>query len=262
MIGIVVNSNKIGTSEVAETLSGELNTRKVLFSFFEEAGEARKTPEPLSCLISIGGDGTFLRAAEVAAELDVPIFGVNMGRIGFLTEVVPEKIPEAAEKLLRGDYTVEKRLLLDCSINGVKERTCLNDVLVSKSSFSGTTEVEVFCGRHRIGDAFCDGMLVSTPTGSTAYNLSAGGPVLYPNVDAMAVTPVCSHTVYFKPFVVSPDTELRILMRAEGSVAADGDRLASLQSGDTVSVIRSDRILKLIRFGETDVMNLIHEKLC
>ncbi len=124
----------------------------------------------------IGGDGSLLRFASVAAEHGVPILGVNLGRIGFLSEIAADEFTGALQKVRRGEYRLEERMMLCCSVNDCKCANCLNDVLVFKQSFSGTIQVDLICDEKDVGTVFCDGIIVSTPTGSTAYNLSAGGP--------------------------------------------------------------------------------------
>ena len=153
-------------------------------------------------------------------------------------------------------------MMLRCSLNGSPVQHALNDVLVSKSSFSGLTEMDVFVDRDRVGTVFCDGMLTATPTGSTGYTLSAGGPVLYADLDAIVVTPVCSHSVYIRPFVVKPESVISFEMRDSGFICIDGSQAAGLHSGDVVSVTRSDRTFRLIRFDHTNIAGLIREKLC
>ncbi len=260
MIGIVTNLGKQRTREAQKRLTDILDSKGVLYNTYTEASEIRgEIPE---CLITVGGDGSLLRAARYAVEHDVPVFGINLGRVGFLTEVKEDRMEEAVDRYLRHDYTEERRMMLHCSLNGRSVRHALNDVLVSKSSFSGLTEMDISVDSDRVGTVFCDGMLTATPTGSTGYTLSAGGPVLYADLDAIVVTPVCSHSIYIRPFVVKPESVISFEMRDSGFICIDGAQMADLHRGDTVNVTRSDRTFRLIRFDHTNIARLIREKLC
>ena len=214
-----------------------------------------------NCLVVLGGDGTLLRYARAAAVQDVPLLGVHMGRIGFLTETTVASFPEALDAVLRGDYTVEARRMLSCRVNGGEEILCLNDVLVFKSTFSGTADIRFSVDGMDAGRVFCDGMIACTPTGSTAYSLSAGGPVVVPGLDAIVVTPVCSHTLHVRPCVSRADAVWRFSVSGSGMVAADGAKCCDVQTGDEVAVTGADKTTKFIRFTPKNVFGLIEDKL-
>lgn len=212
-------------------------------------------------LVVIGGDGTLLRFASVAAQRDIPLLGVNLGRIGFLSEIALNEFSEAIVKIQRGDYRVEERMTLLCSINGAPFASCLNDVLISKQSFSGTIQIDMYCDGQSVGSVFSDGIIASTPTGSTAYNLSAGGPVVTQNLDSIVVTTVCSHTLHIRPIVSAPDAIWTFHVNGEGFVSGDGIKLSRVNPNDCISVTRSDRRVRFIRFREQNVFELIRQKL-
>ena len=212
-------------------------------------------------LVVIGGDGTLLRFASVAAQRDIPLLGVNLGRIGFLSEIALNEFSEAIVKIQRGDYRVEERMTLLCSINGAPFASCLNDVLISKQSFSGTIQIDMYCDGQSVGSVFSDGIIASTPTGSTAYNLSAGGPVVTQNLDSIVVTTVCSHTLHIRPIVSAPDAIWTFHVNGEGVVSGDGIKLSRVNPNDCISVTRSDRRVRFIRFREQNVFELIRQKL-
>lgn len=262
MIGIVTNLGKPRTLEAQNRLTDILERRGILYRTYTEASEISGCGDDLECVITVGGDGSLLRAATHAVERDIPVFGINLGRVGFLTEVKEDRMEDAVDRYLRHEYTEERRMMLHCRLNGETVNHALNDVLVSKSSFSGLTEMNVSVDRDRVGTVFCDGMLTATPTGSTGYTLSAGGPVLYADLDAIVVTPVCSHSVYIRPFVVKPESVISFEMRDSGFVCIDGTQAADLHAGDIVSVTKSDRTFRLIRFDHTNIAGLIREKLC
>ena len=212
-------------------------------------------------LVVIGGDGTLLRFASVAAQRDIPLLGVNLGRIGFLSEIALNEFSEAIVKIQRGDYRVEERMTLLCSINGAPFASCLNDVLISTQSFSGTIQIDMYCDGQSVGSVFSDGIIASTPTGSTAYNLSAGGPVVTQNLDSIVVTTVCSHTLHIRPIVSAPDAIWTFHVNGEGFVSGDGIKLSRVNPNDCISVTRSDRRVRFIRFREQNVFELIRQKL-
>ncbi len=212
-------------------------------------------------LVVIGGDGTLLRFASIAAQRDIPLLGVNLGRIGFLSEITLDEFTEAIVKIQRGDYRVEERMTLLCSINGAPFASCLNDVLISKQSFSGTIQIDMYCDGQSVGSVFSDGIIASTPTGSTAYNLSAGGPVVTQNLDSIVVTTVCSHTLHIRPIVSAPDAIWTFHVNGEGFVSGDGIKLSRVNPNDCISVTRSDRRVRFIRFREQNVFELIRQKL-
>ena len=224
--------------------------------------EALHLEEPApDLLVVIGGDGTLLRFASVSAQRDIPMLGVNLGRIGFLSEIALNDFPEAIAKIQQGDYRVEERMTLLCSVNGEPYASCLNDILISKQSFSGTIQVDIFCDGQAVGSVFSDGIIASTPTGSTAYNLSAGGPVVTQNLDSIVITAVCSHTLHIRPIVSAPDTIWTFRVNGEGFVAGDGIKLRRVSADDCIVVTRSDRRVKFIRFQDQNVFELIRQKL-
>ena len=230
--------------------------------FTLDCAEALAANEPApDLLVVIGGDGTLLRYAALSAENGVPILGVNLGRIGFLSEIALSEFEQAAQKIKRGEYHIETRMMLRCSINGEPYASCLNDILVSKKSFSGTILIDLYCDSQPVGSVFSDGIIASTPTGSTAYNLSAGGPVVTQNLDSIIITPVCSHTLHMRPVVSAPETIWTFHVNEEGFVAGDGMKLRAVNPDDQIVVTRSTRRAAFIRFQEQNIFSLIRQKL-
>ncbi len=260
-LGFAVNLEKEGVAAHREDLMREARENGYACAAFDRAEQLRHAAQTPDVLVVLGGDGSLLRFAAAAAELGLPILGVNLGRVGFLTEIPKSAFLSAIARIGRGDYRVEERMMLSCCAEGVPCAHCLNDILVFKHSFSGTVLVDVRCDDQLVGSVFCDGMLASTPTGSTAYNLSAGGPVVTQNLDSIAVTPVCSHTLYMRPVVSAPDSLWTFDVHSPGFVAADGVKMHELAAGGRVSVTGSDLRARFIRFGEQDVFSLIKQKL-
>jgi len=260
-IGFAGNLEKEGISEFRLQMM-EQASRMGDCAISLDGVEALRAEEPApDLLVVVGGDGTLLRFASAASEREIPLLGVNLGRIGFLSEIALDQFEDAMHKIHSGDFLTEERMMLRCSVNGEPYANCLNDVLVSKQSFSGTIHIDLICGDLPVGSLFCDGIIASTPTGSTAYNLSAGGPVVTQNLDSIVVTPVCSHTLHIRPVVSAPDVVWKFHVNGDGFVAGDGMRLRSVSPDDCIDVTRSDRRVKFIRFGEQNVFDLISRKL-
>ncbi|MEN6634874.1 MAG: NAD(+)/NADH kinase [Clostridiaceae bacterium] len=260
-IGFAGNLEKEGIAEFRVRLMEQasvLGEETVALDSIAALITEQPTPD---LLVVIGGDGTLLRFASVAAQKDIPLLGVNLGRIGFLSEIAVDEFSDAIEKIQRSEYRIEERMTLLCSINGTPFASCLNDVLISKQSFSGTIQVDMFCDGQEVGSVFSDGIIASTPTGSTAYNLSAGGPVVTQDLDSIIVTTVCSHTLHIRPIVSSPDAIWTFHVNGEGFVAGDGIKLSRVNPNDCISVTRSNRRVRFIRFQEQNVFDLIRQKL-
>lgn len=214
-----------------------------------------------SAIVAVGGDGNFIRTAQIACRNDVPLFGVNCGRVGFLTEWTEETFPEALKRIREGAYAIENRAMLSVGVNGEATRDCFNDLLVYKHSFSGVVQISLSIDGQEAGDLFGDGIVIATPTGTTGYSLSAGGPILSGELEAMVVTPICAHTLQFRPVVCSMDSSVSITMDGRGYLAADGDRFRAVSRGDRITVTRSDRVVKLMTFSTRNLFRLISEKL-
>lgn len=212
-------------------------------------------------IVAVGGDGNFIRTAQAACREGVPLFGVNCGRVGFLTEWTEETFPEALRLIREGAYSIESRAMLAVGVNGEPMRSCFNDLLVYKHSFSGVVQISLEINGQQAGDFFGDGLVIATPTGTTGYSLSAGGPILTDGLEAMVVTPICAHTLQFRPVVCSMDSSVTITMNGRGYLASDGDRFLTVSRGDRVTVTRSEHVTKLMTFRTRNLFRLISEKL-
>jgi NAD+ kinase len=260
-IGFAGNLEKEGIAELRGQLMLKAEAQHAVCLALNSAQEIREIPQAPDLLVVIGGDGTLLRLAAAAAERDIPILGVNLGRIGFLSEITAEQFSDTLQRIQAGEGFLEERMMLECRINGEEYPSCLNDVLISKKSFSGTIQVDLYCDNLSVGTVFSDGIIASTPTGSTAYNLSAGGPVVTQSLDSIVVTPVCSHTLHIRPIVSAPDSVWTFHVNGEGFVAGDGIKLRRVDPDDRITVTRSKQKSKFIRFCEQNVFDLISRKL-
>jgi len=225
--------------------------------------------EDLELAIVLGGDGTILRAAELVRGCAAPVLGINMGHVGFLAEIDRDDMDAAVRRVIARDYTVEERLALSVRVKDVDgtvvyETFALNEATVEKASRERMIEIVLEIDGLPLSSFGCDGMVVSTPTGSTAYNFSAGGPVIWPRVEAIAVVPLSAHALFAKPLVVSPDAAVAIEM-LEGTSGAgilwcDGRRSHDLPPGARVVVRRSSRPVRLARLHPTAFTNRLVRK--
>ncbi|GAB3229556.1 NAD kinase [Glycomyces halotolerans] len=219
-------------------------------------------------VLALGGDGTVLRSARLAAEADVPLLGVNFGRVGFLAEAETGELDTVVSRLLEGDYAVEERTTITVESTDADGSTtsswAFNDIAVEKAEPARMLEVFVEIDGSRIARYGCDGILCATPTGSTAHALSSGGPVVWPDVDALLVVPMNAHALFAKPMVIHSSSQIRIGVESAGtagSLITDGKPVAELTAGSTVTIRRSERPVKLVRMSERSFSSRLVTKL-
>lgn len=222
-------------------------------------------------LIAFGGDGTMLDAASIVAHSphDVPIIGVNLGRLGFLTEVGRSEMTEALGRIVRGETSTEARLLLEgCVRRGdavVARRFALNDIVVTRGALARMIEIDVDVDGEFVSHVKADGLIIATATGSTAYNLSAGGPILHPSADAVVLTPLAPHALTNRPVVLPASSQIQLRPAVEPEtdpvVTFDGQFGVPLQPGDTVEMVRAARVLRLLRTMSRTHFDMLREKL-
>jgi NAD+ kinase len=229
--------------------------------------EERDAAKRADLVIAIGGDGTLLHAARNVAARGVPLVGINRGRLGFLTDVSPEQLRDALDAILAGNYLAERRLTLAARLGKRAKGSlfALNDVVVQKRDtgrlLDFTTEVDnVFVNTHR-----GDGLIVATPTGSTAYALSCGGPIIQPNVDALVMVPICPHTLSDRPLVLPSSSEIRLTLDnaggSEAHVVCDGESLARMSAGDVLTISLAKQPVTLLHPREYNYYELLRSKL-
>jgi NAD+ kinase len=218
-------------------------------------------------LLVFGGDGTMLGVVRQIDGADAPILGINVGRLGFLTAVSSRDLESALEKLWRGDFVIETRPLIEatglCQARAIR-MSALNDIVISHGAVSRLIELNVSVNNKPLTRYRGDGLIVSSPTGSTAYSLSAGGPILSPDADVFAVTPICAHALSNRPVILSLRSVIRVELvskEMETIIAADGQLLANMAAGDSVTIRRSRRKVRLLHPGETSFFETIRQKL-
>ncbi len=216
-------------------------------------------------VITIGGDGTLLRGVRIAVPLDVPLLGVNTGRLGFLTEIETTAEGMArVRRVLHGDFVVEERLGLQASVNGGPPHFALNDVVVRRGAEARMAPFGLSLDGERTTHISADGIVVATPTGSTAYFLSAGGPIIAPAVDAFGVAALLPHTLFARPIIVPTSSTIQITCDSEivhANLETDGTVVSDLSSGDLVTVVRAPHSVKFARVADQAFFARLEDKL-
>ena len=226
-------------------------------------------PGEVDAMLTLGGDGTLLRAARIVEAHPVPILGINLGRLGFLTCCPVEALEDALVRLANGSYLVEPRMTLDARVLDVagRERAAwraLNDVVLHKGGFARVVTMWVQANGETVAHYSADGIVLATPTGSTSYNLSAGGPVVFPTLETLLVTPVSAHTLALRPLVLPPTAEITVRVEDgpdELLVTVDGQVGATFALGETLVVRRSAHSVPIVRFPESSFFATMREKL-
>ena len=253
--------------DLAPALNLELNYEEELHNV--AGGRLLDDPSALDALLTLGGDGTLLRGARIISPHPVPILGVNLGRLGFLTCCNADQLSNALMRFARRDYVAESRMALHARVidaRGTERRSwiALNDVVLHKGGFARVVRLAVAANGEPIATYGADGVVLSTPTGSTAYSLSAGGPVVFPTLESIVVTPVSAHTLAIRTVILPATVEVTLQADAgpeELLVTVDGQVGTSFLTGETLSVRRADRGVLIIRFPGTGFFNTLRQKL-
>jgi NAD+ kinase len=256
-VGFIVNDTIASAIEQAEKLARLLTSRGV--EVFESHSASPETSvkwtheDNLDLIFTFGGDGTILRAARMAAPLDVPLLGVNLGRVGFLTEMNPWQMEEKLSAILKGDYWIERRIMLRAELlRGdavVSTFIALNDIVASRAALSRVVNCTLTVNGAVVTKLVADGVIVATPTGSTAYSMAAGGPILHPELRNMVVTPIAPYLTVIKSMVLPDDShlDLHIDTDDEAYVTSDGQSSAALRDGDTIRITTAPFVCKFAR---------------
>lgn len=277
-VGIIVNPEKPKAHDVASQLLHLLEEKKVKVYIEPEVAERfnrleiqltkEQFPHHVQMIFVLGGDGTLLGIARQFAPYDIPILGINVGYLGFLSEAEPEDLSSAVDRLLDGDYYIEERLMLEAEMirdgKVLKHGIALNDVGIAKGSFSRMIDSSVYMDGMFVGKYSGDGVIISTPTGSTAYSLSCGGPIVSPDIQTILLTPICPHTLTSRPMVLPAESILEVKVFAhhtEMGVTIDGQLGYELQSGDIVRIQRSKHRTQLIKWKERSFFEVVRKKL-
>jgi len=275
-IGIIakLNSPK-ALSEVSELLPWlkkkgiEVFLEKELAKILNIPSNVSKSqlPSTSELLLVIGGDGTLLSAARIVAGTQIPVLGINAGSLGFMTESTIDEIYTLLEEILQDNFNVSKRMMLKVHIHRqgekIAEHLVLNDVVINKGALARIIDLETYVDKHYLTTYKVDGLIVSTPTGSTAYNLSAGGPIIYPTLEAIALTPICPHTLTNRPIIVPRTSEINVTLKSDTSVLAtlDGQVGVALKLDDIVQIKAAESSFYLVQSQVRTYFEILRTKL-
>lgn len=232
------------------------------------SASAREIADHCDILVVLGGDGTMIATARLVSGRGTPVLGVNLGTLGYLTEFSAEDVIPALELVMKGDYQVDQRMMLKWRVlrdgDTVGSSTALNDVVVNKSAIARIIDIECAVGPHYVTTYRADGLIVATPTGSTAYNLSAGGPIIAPGTEAISIAPICPHTLTNRPLVLPYFAEIRLRLNTreqEVMLTSDGQTGLPLMSGDQVEISKSENTFNTIAAKDRDYFEVLRSKL-
>lgn len=270
---VIANAGKSKAEETAEQVSSFFRRRGIESPvFFEDFSEQASYQEALTegagCAIVLGGDGTLLRAAGRLAAQKIPVLGINLGNLGFLTGAEYTGMEEALEALAAGRYRTEERMMLEVSVGGRVFDTALNDAVITRSGFSRIISVSIFVNGKPVCTYRGDGVIVATPTGSTGYNLSAGGPVVVPTTELILITPICPHSLNARGILVSGEDEVCLVVQEEKKtqdeeaiVTVDGQNAKKLAAEDRIVIRRSGEKAYFVQLNDHSFFDVLHRKL-
>ena len=275
-VGIISKPKIARAAEIVCTLTQWLTEHGIQFRCDEQTAAyadlpqsfpREQVPDGTELIIVLGGDGTLLSAARVVAGRDIPLLAVNLGHLGFLTAIQLADFYPHLDRALRGETRVERRAMIDCELvrdaETIASYCALNDVVITKSELARMIDLDTYVGDHFVAAYKADGLIVATPTGSTAYSLSAGGPVIFPSVGAFCITPICPHMLTNRPVIVPDTGTIRIVNHGDAGIylTVDGQVGEPLKAGDQVLCHASPNAIQLIRPPKLLFFDVLREKL-
>lgn len=265
--GVTVMADGEGISEDYESRDGRKESGEC-----ESRHSRAEALVDADCMIVLGGDGTVLQAARLTKRQRIPIIGVNLGTLGYMTEIETSALEESLERLISGDYIQESRMMLNGRISfldgGVREDWALNDIVISRSGSLQIIKFNIFVNGQFLNDYSADGVIVTTPTGSTGYNLSAGGPLVEPGAKLIMLTPICPHTLNQRSIILSCEDviEIEIPKCREGKgqtveASFDGSHMIPLRTGDRLRIVRSEETTEFLKLNQVSFLEVLHRKM-
>lgn len=253
-----------------------LETTYRIKQYVEEKGKQcvlavnrEQMPEDTECVLVLGGDGTLIRAARELRSCDVPLLGINMGTLGYLTEAEVQDLKETLDYVIESKPQIEERMMLKGTLlNGESENIALNDIVVTRAGVLRVIHFNVYVNGELLNTYHADGIIISTPTGSTAYNLSAGGPIVAPTASMIVITPICSHALNTSSIVLSAEDEI-VIEIGEGregsvekaSVAYDGECNIEMHTGDRIVIRKAEETTKLLKLSKVSFLEILRKKM-
>ena len=279
-IALITNDNSGAVKDTLNTVVDFLRTRAIRIVLDEycfammpgtklETGSARELARECDLGIAIGGDGTMLRAAHLLADRDVPLLGINRGRLGFLADIPAETVEEQLGQILDGNYVEDERFQLHCHVDRdgktIAASDAFNDVVIQKWNIAKLIELTTYVDQKLVNSQRSDGMIIASPTGSTAYALSGGGPILYPSLDALVLVPICPHTMSYRPIVIHGNSTVEVVVGTpeidHARLTCDGEIRSELAAGDRIVIHKKDRKIRLIHPANHDHFSILRAKL-
>ncbi len=277
-VALTLNPVKEGIHEKAALIIKLLKEKGITVFVSKETGlkglfgevvkDINSIKKEAELIISLGGDGTLFRTARDFSVEQIPLLGINVGGLGFLTEIPIENFKEGLESILSNNYRIEKRLMLQAFVvrkgKKIKSFTAFNDVVIGKSSFLRIVSLKTLVSGELVTTYLADGLIISTPTGSTAYSLSAGGPIVHPSLKAIILSPICAHTLAVRPLIVSSEEKIKVIPKSPHGktlLSIDGQIEYLLEEGDEVEIEKSPHEVKLIRLKESSFFKILRTKL-
>lgn len=276
VVGIISKPNIAQAADIVCGLLQWLDERGIRYRCDQQTAEyanlgefflREELPEGTDLVIVLGGDGTLLSAARVVAGRDIPLFAVNLGHLGFLTSIASEDLFPELERALRGEHRIGRRRMADCDLiredRVIASYSALNDVVITKSELARMIDLDTHVDDHFVAAYKADGLIIATPTGSTAYSLSAGGPVIFPSVAAFCLTPICPHMLTNRPVIVPDTSIIQILSHSEDGtwLTIDGQVGEPLEKNDRIICRSSSKTIQLIRPPKLLFFDVLREKL-
>lgn len=276
-VGIFAKKNHSEAPKLAQDICNRLHQRGISFLLepwlgkvldCEDVAAEETIPQQVDLIIVLGGDGTLISVARLVDGLQVPILGVNLGSLGFLTEITRHELSSMLEAVLSGQFTITDRMMLNVEIlrrgKLVEKHTLLNDAVINKGTLARIIDMETWVDGDYLTTFKADGLIVSTPTGSTGYNLAAGGPISYPGINSLVITPICPHMLTNRPLIVPSSSTIAIDISFADDVVyftGDGQVGTNLEPGDRVEIRQSDARTHLVKSPNRDYFEILRTKL-
>ncbi|MFC1749499.1 NAD(+) kinase [Pseudomonadota bacterium] len=279
-VGIISKFSDVTIGETIESLAKFLVARNIDVLLDESAAKTlaeteletvniHQLGERCDLAIVVGGDGTLLHTARTLSDYDIPLVGINLGRLGFLTDISPNDMLQRLDEILSGQYNEEKRFLLNSSVirdgETILSDNAFNDVVVHKWNSVRMIEFETYVNGLLVHNQRSDGLIVSTPTGSTAYALSGGGPIVHPSLNAIILVPICPHTLSNRPIVLDAESQIKLVVKDSDKphvrITLDGQTNHEIQDGDTIEIVKNSKPVRLIHPTDHDHYQILRAKL-
>lgn len=275
LFAVIANETKPGVKGLAKEVIGWLEDHQMTAFYVEDADpNCEKAGQPcqkdlaqVDFFLVLGGDGTLLNAGQTFLDYQIPFIGINFGNLGFLTSFEKKNLYQGLAAILSGDYDLDERMILDIyhqrAQKTIGHYRAINDAVVSKNALARMFTMEITI-QGRLADKYAaDGLILATPTGSTAYSLSAGGPIVEPSMEAILMTPICAHNLYSRPMVVNPHETIQVRViqaTSDVTLTIDGQLGIEVQNQDEIMVKRSERYIKFARLKDRNFYQILHEK--